>query len=118
MTIHIDDLRFPAVIGILETEREHPQEIRIDIEIDYAYREGGYLDYAAIAADVRKHLTGKRYGLLEEALLGVKTLLFERYPPISRLYCRIAKPRILPDCSVALSREWRRDPPKLPPGDF
>ena len=106
MTIRIDDLRFHTIIGLLDYERETEQEIVVNLEIDYDYRNGAYLDYARVAGIVETHLREKRYELLEEALLGLKDLLAGTFPEIRRLACRLTKPHILPHAKVSLSQEW------------
>ena len=37
MTIHIEDLRFKCIIGLLEFERHTPQEVIVTLELDYDY---------------------------------------------------------------------------------
>jgi len=106
MTIAIRDFRFQTIIGLLDHEREEEQEIVVDLEIDYDYHEGDYLDYARVAELVRGHLQQKRYELLEEALLGLKKLLKGSFPAITRLACTLSKPHILPQARVSLSGEW------------
>ena len=106
MTIHIENLRFHTIIGLLDFERVEEQEIVANLEIDYRYRKGAYLDYARVAEIVETHLRQKRYELLEEALLGLKSLLIETFPEIRRLSCRLTKPHILPHAEVSLSQEW------------
>ncbi len=106
MTIHIDSLQFDTIIGLLDFERITPQRIVISLQIDYEYTEGLFLNYADIASVVKADILSGQYTLLEDALLSLKALLFEKYPAIERLGIRITKPDILPDCSVALSEEW------------
>jgi len=109
MTIRIDELRFEAIIGLLDFEREAEQTVIVDLELDYDYTPGSYLDYAAIAKAVTDHIRRERYELLEEALLGLETLLHRNYPAIRRLKCRLTKPHILPHARVSVSRESRFD---------
>jgi len=106
MTVAIRNFRFPVIIGLLDFERETEQEIVVDLEFDYDYRDGDYLDYAEVAETVRDDLRRNRYELLEEALLGLKTTLRARYPRIRRLACTLTKPHILPHAEVSLSMEW------------
>jgi len=105
MTIRIDELRFDAVIGLLDFERETEQPVIVDLEIDYDYTSGSFLDYAAITDEVVTHIREKRYELLEEALLGLENLLRRRHPEILRLKSRITKPHILPHARVSVALE-------------
>ena len=107
MTIHIETLEFDVIIGLLDFERDRPQRVIIDLEASYDYVDKEFIDYADMVFLIQKELKEKRYKLLEEALLGVKTLLFTTYPQIQTLTLKISKPDILPQCSVALSNSWK-----------
>jgi dihydroneopterin aldolase len=105
MTIHIESLTFDAIIGLLDFEREKPQRVVVDLSASYAY-ETEYLDYAHMVTLIQNEIKTQRYELLEDALLGLKNTLIGTYPQIRTLWLKIAKPDILPECSVALSNRW------------
>ena len=105
MTIHIEALTFETIIGLLDFERERPQKVIVDMKATYHYKET-FLDYANIVDMIQINLKNNRYELLEEALLGIKKELFDTYPHIEKLYLKISKPDIIPECTVALSHEW------------
>ncbi|MCD6211814.1 MAG: dihydroneopterin aldolase [Sulfurovum sp.] len=106
MTIHIDDLQFDVIIGLLDFERDRPQRVIIDLEASYAYSNEDFINYADMVFLIQKELKEKRYELLEEALLGLKERLYTSYPQLKTLKLKIAKPDILKECSVALSHSW------------
>lgn len=106
MTIHIEALTFDVIIGLLDFEREKPQTVIIDVEASYVYESANFIDYADMVVLIQTELKEKRYELLEDALLGLKSLLSTTYPHITVLSLKIAKPHILPECSVALSHTW------------
>ncbi len=106
MTIHIDDLQFDVIIGLLDFERDRPQRVIIDLEASYAYSNEDFINYADMVFLIQKELKEKRYELLEEALLGLKERLYTAYPQLKTLQLKIAKPDILKECSVALSHSW------------
>ena len=106
MTIHIEALTFDVIIGLLDFEREKQQQVIIDLEASYAYNDEQFIDYADMSFLIQDELKSKRYKLLEEALLGVKSVLCITYPQIQTLTLKISKPHILPECSVALSHTW------------
>ena len=106
MNIHIEALEFDVIIGLLDFERDRAQRIIIDLDTSYDYRDENFIDYADMVFLMQKELKEKRYKLLEEALIGVKTLLCTTYPQIQTLKLKISKPDILPQCSVALSNSW------------
>ena len=103
MKIHIRDLEFEAIIGLLDHERDRTQRVRLDIEATYDYRPPEYLDYAQMVETAQAHIIEHKYTLLEEALHGLHTTLLETFPQIESLDITIAKPDILPDCVVRLS---------------
>jgi dihydroneopterin aldolase len=107
MHIHIEALEFNVIIGLLDFERERAQRIIVDLEASYEYSNETFIDYADMVFLIQKELKDKRYKLLEEALLGIKTLLYTTYPHIKTLTLKISKPDILPQCSVALSHSWK-----------
>ncbi len=106
MTIHIEDLTFDVIIGLLDFERDRPQRIIINLEASYEYKEGQFIDYADIVLLIQNELKEKRYELLEDALLGLKELLSTTYPQMQTLFLKISKPDILPQCTVSLSKTW------------
>ncbi|WP_457606403.1 dihydroneopterin aldolase [Nitratifractor sp.] len=108
MTIEIDDLSFEAILGILPREREIPQPLRVNLRAEYRYLPEEYLDYAAIAEQVKSTLQKGRFGLIEDALSSLGGELLASYPQIETLTIRIEKPEILPDCRVAVEESWRR----------
>jgi len=106
MTIHIENLKFDVIIGLLDFERDRPQAIIVDLEASYAYSNENFVDYANMVLLIKEELKEKRYALLEEALLGVKNRLYMSHPQLKTLTLKISKPDILPECSVALSKTW------------
>jgi len=106
MTIHIEALTFDVIIGLLDFERDRPQQVIIDLEASYHYKDGIFIDYADMVCLIQNELKEKRYELLEEALLGVKNILCTTYPQLKTLTLKISKPNILSQCNVALSNAW------------
>ena len=106
MHIHIEALTFDVIIGLLDFERERVQRVIVDLEIHYDYSVGTFINYADVVTLIKEELQQKKYLLLEEALLGVKTELHKQYPNLKSLKLKISKPDILPDCNVALSQNW------------
>jgi dihydroneopterin aldolase len=102
MTIHIEDLRFKCIIGLLEFERHTPQEVIVTLELDYDYTDT-FINYAELAGLVEAHLQEKKYELLETALNGLFDIISTQYPSLTRLFLKISKPEILPNCSVSVS---------------
>ena len=106
MRIHIETLILDVIIGLLDFERDHTQRVIIDLKADYDYSQENFIDYANIVFLIEQELKEKRYKLLEEALLGLQSVIITAYPNIHMLELKIAKPDILPRCTVALSKQW------------
>jgi len=110
MKIHIDNFEVHCIIGLLDFERDSEQQVLLDIEIQYTYIQGEFLDYSRVTDLIRAHLKKEKYLLLEEALAGIKVLIFQEFPLVELLSIKMAKPNILPHCSVALSETWPNTP--------
>jgi dihydroneopterin aldolase len=106
MTIHIEDLTFDVIIGLLDFERDKPQRVIINLEASYDYSDDNFIDYADIVLLIQNELKEKRYELLENALTGLKEILYTTYPNIETLWIKISKPDILAECAVSLSKTW------------
>jgi len=106
MTIHIEDLTFDVIIGLLDFERDKPQRVIVNLQALYDYSDDAYIDYADIVFLVQETLKEKRYELLENALLGLKNIIHATYPRINTLSIKISKPDIISECNVSLSESW------------
>ncbi len=106
MKIHIEALTFEVIIGLLDFERDRPQRVIVDLNAQYDYADENFIDYADMVFLIQTELQEKKYKLLEEALLGIKTRLYSTYPQLQTLSLKISKPDILPECTVALSHSW------------
>ena len=106
MTIHIEELTFDVIIGLLDFERDKPQRVTINLEASYEYTHDHFIDYADMVNVIQQELKAKRYTLLEDALLGLKEILYTRHSSLQTLWIKISKPDILPHCTVSLSKTW------------
>jgi len=105
MTIHIEDLKFQCIIGILDFERVTPQDIIINLTIDYDYKDK-FINYAEVVEMIKKDINDKKYLLIEDALEGLKIILFKKFPLIKKLNIKLTKPSILNDCKVSVSSQF------------
>jgi len=106
VTIHIEALTFDVIIGLLDFERDRPQTVIIDLTATYDYSDDVFIDYANMVILIQNELKVKRYALLENALIGLKDVLYTSHPQLQTLSLKITKPDILPECNVALSHLW------------
>ena len=102
MRIHIEDLEFQTIIGLLDFERVTPQQVIVNCTIDYTYQTE-FINYAEVTKHIEKTLQKEQFKLIEEALLHLKTSLKVEFPLIKTLFLKISKPSILPNCVVCLS---------------
>jgi dihydroneopterin aldolase len=106
LRIHIEQLIFKAIIGLLDFERHTPQRVEINLEAKYHYTQEKFINYAELSTLIKEFITEQKFELLEEALLALEPVIKKRYPAIELLKIKITKPDILSDCRVSLSREW------------
>ena len=102
MTIHIEDLKFQSIIGILDFERTTSQDVIVNLTIDYTY-EIDFINYADVVNIIKSDLIDSKYLLIEDALSNLSQKLKKEFPLINTLNLKITKPSILPDCTVSVS---------------
>ena len=102
MTIHIEDLSFKCIIGLLDFERHNPQDVIINLELVYEYTDE-FINYADVATLIETNLQEKKYELLETALSELFNLITQKFPLTKQLKIKISKPDILPNCRVSVS---------------
>lgn len=102
MKVHIQDLRFQTIIGILDFERITPQEVIINLELEYNY-ENEFINYANVSALIKSSILTQEFLLIEDALLYLQVSLKKEFQEINTLTLKITKPSILPDCKVSVS---------------
>lgn len=97
-TVKIDDLRVSAVIGTLEYEKLHRQQLIIGVEFDYDSRRAAQtddlfasVDYSAVERKVVENSELSRFELLETLALHLgKTVL--GFAGVTRVKISIGKP--------------------------
>ncbi len=102
MIIHIEDLKFQSIIGILDFERTTPQDVIINLTIQYNYKDL-FINYAEVSDLIKATMIEKKFLLLEDALQDLSEILKKEFSQIEKLFLKITKPSIIPDCKVSLS---------------
>ena len=105
MTIFIEDLKFQTIIGILDFERERTQDVIINLEIKYNYKDE-FINYAEVARHIKELMINKQFLLVEDALSSLSKSLKKEFQQISSLNLKITKPSILPDCTVSVAENY------------
>ena len=106
MTIHIEDLKFQCIIGILDFERVTPQDVFINLKIRYNYKDE-FINYALVSELIESNMKEKKFFLIEDALENLSKNLKEEFPDIKKLTLKITKPSILPDCRVSVAHSYK-----------
>lgn len=111
-TLSLTGLRFDANLGILEHEKNVPQPIQVDAELN----QGGQpllprdaeiehvLDYRKVRQIIIDECTAEHVNLLE-SLIGKVTRRLMQLPGVIGVRVKIAKLEIFDDCEVAIRME-------------
>ncbi|WP_237015418.1 dihydroneopterin aldolase [Helicobacter pylori] len=106
--VHIHNLVFKTILGILEFERLKPQKISVNLDLFYTELPNkAYLDYIKIQELIQKMMQENQYLLIEDALKDLSHALKTRYSEISELYLKISKLEISPNSQVGASVKIR-----------
>jgi dihydroneopterin aldolase len=100
--VHIEELTFDAIIGILEHERTTAQKVVVNVTFSYTYTDE-FVDYAAVAQIIKKSMIENKYLLIEDALEEISKIIKKNFPLITSLDLEIKKPTILPDARVSVA---------------
>ena len=105
MIIHIENLTFDAIIGILKEERETPQQIIVNCKIKYKFKKNSFLNYADIVKLIEITIKKEKFLLLEDAIFFIMKKIKSNFKEISSIKLKISKPTILPNCVVSLEKK-------------
>ncbi|PDW62537.1 dihydroneopterin aldolase [Helicobacter pylori] len=102
--VHVHNLVFETILGILEFERLKPQKISVNVDLFYTELPNkAYLDYMEIQEIIQNTMREKQYLLIEDALKDLSHVLKTRYKEISELFLKISKLEISPNSQVGAS---------------
>ena len=107
MKIHIKDLRFDTIVGLLAHERLHAQAVCLHVKIAYDFDGTHFIDYAKVCELIQEDMQTQKYVLLEEALEGIYRKILSAYPKASKIFIKISKPTIIKNALVGVSRTFR-----------
>ncbi len=103
MKIHIEDLKFQAILGILDFERETPQEIIVNLSMSYTFENANFINYATVANLIETTMQEEKFLLIEEAIGFLAHSLKQTFPNIESLALKISKPAIMQNSIVSVS---------------
>ncbi len=102
MTIHIEDLKFQCIIGILDFERTTAQDVIVNFTCEYHYK-NEFINYVDIVNLIKETMILSKFELIEEAILSLKSEINKQFPLILSYTIKVTKPSILDDCRVSVS---------------
>lgn len=102
LKIFIENLKINAIIGILPQERIQPQNILIDFEGSYIYKDNEFVDYSLIRELIITNILTNKYFLLEDAIQDLSQKIKNSYPLLSNIKFKIKKIEIFNDCTVGI----------------
>jgi dihydroneopterin aldolase len=116
-TLTLIGLRFDANLGILETEKNAPQPIQVDAELNLGPQPllptddeiMHVLDYRKVRKIIIDECTAEHVNLLE-TLIGKLANRLMQLPNVKGVRVKIAKLEIFTDCEVAIrmeTGEWK-----------
>ncbi len=111
-TLSLTGLRFDANLGILEHEKNAPQPIQVDAELNLGTQPllpsdddiHHVLDYRKVRSIIINECTAQHVNLLE-TLIGKLAHRLMQLPGVIGVRVRIAKLEIFADCEVAIHME-------------
>ncbi|PHS56427.1 MAG: dihydroneopterin aldolase [Sulfurimonas sp.] len=105
MIIHIEDLKFQCIIGLLDFERIKEQDVIINLLLEYEYN-NSFINYVDIVDIVKNTIINNKFKLIEDALENLNLILTKEFKYIKNIKIKITKPSILPDCKVSVSNHY------------
>jgi len=97
MKIFVSSLKLNVIIGALDFERLKPQNIEVDIEIEYQNK---FIDYAKVRELIKKYFKEEKFIYLEDAIRFISQKLKTIFPQIISIFICIKKLEIFNDCCV------------------
>ena len=102
-TTGLHNLRIDCIVGIHPHERENPQPVFLDLEVDYDFAPAAEsdaipdaVDYDQMARMATELIQSRRFHLLEAMAEAVAAMLLEKVPVIDCVRLEIRKPLAVP----------------------
>lgn len=106
-TIFIQGLQTQAIIGIYDWEREEPQPLVFDIEMQIDLIKAAKsddiadtVDYAEVSEEVTNFVSGSRVELLETLAEQIITMIFDTQPAVTEIRLGLSKPQAVPNAET------------------
>lgn len=114
-TTGLKNLRIDCVIGVYEHERDDPQPLFVDVEVDYDFASAAAsdalddaLDYDRIASGLTRIAREGRFVLLEALAENCADFCLRSFEPVIAVRLEIRKPRAVGAADASFVRIERR----------
>ena len=116
-TTGLKSLQIDCVVGIYGHEREKPQRVIIDVDLDYDFAApagsdaiGDAVDYDGVASGITELVHRRRFQLIETMAEETAAMLLARLPQVRAVRIEIRKPAAVPAAACSFVRVERARP--------
>ena len=116
-TAGLKNLEVAGIVGVYARERERPQPLLFDIEVDYDLAAAAQsdaladaVDYDGVADAIGELVRQRRFALLETLAEAAAALLLDRIGGARRVRLEVRKPQAVPTAACAFVRVERARP--------
>ena len=110
-TTGLKGFRIDCVVGVFEHERTQPQQILMDIELDYDFEGavradgvGEAVDYDRVAVEVAELVQRRKFHLIETMAEETAAMLLEAHVLVHAVRLEIRKPDAVPTAACSFVR--------------
>ncbi len=113
-TTGLQGLRVECIVGIHPPERETPQSVLFDIDLDYDVAAaatgdaiGAAVDYTIVASQVTRLAERRQFRLIETMAVEAAAMLLAQFPQVTRVRIEVRKPAAVPAAACSFVRVER-----------
>lgn len=113
-TTGIKEFRIDCIVGIYEHERQTPQAVVLDIDLDYDFAAAARsdaiddaVDYDTVARSLTELVRQREFQLIETMAEEAAAMLLARLPQVRRIALEIRKPAAVPAAAYSFVRVER-----------
>lgn len=113
-TAGLKSLKIDCIVGIFDHERQTPQTVVLDIDLDYDFASaagseaiGDAVNYAAVAESVTDFVQRREFQLIETLAEETAAMLLAQLPPVQTVRLEIRKPAAVPAAACSFVRVER-----------
>ena len=113
-TTGLKSFQIDCIVGIYEQERQTPQTVVMDIDLDYDFAAaassdaiGDAVDYDVVASGVTELVRRRAFQLIETMAEEAAAMLLARLPQVRKVRLEIRKPAAVPAAACSFVRVER-----------